>query len=202
MLLITLFACGGPSTSYTGHNTYEYVALDGTRTWKYTNESMGFDMVVEKIDTQKIDNVEIITLEYSKFDPQELLGSIKWSSDSLEGILIHGYETTNGGMDFEEPVLIAEYRMVPGEIVTTTTDGVTFTSTFEGVETCPNDWITDGDDWNCLKFTVEDDGAASTFPFVGEWWFANTWGASRFVSPNGPFGSSSPWVLSQASWQE
>ena len=90
MLFLTLLACDGPSTAYTGHNTYEYMALDGTRTWKYSNESLPYDMTVEKIDSQKVDDVEIITLEYSKFDPQELLGAIKWSSDSLEGIQIHG----------------------------------------------------------------------------------------------------------------
>ena len=58
--------------------------------------------------------------------------------------------------------------MSPGTVTTTETDGVVFNSTFVGVETCENNWITEGEPWECLRFTVEaDDGI---FPFVGDYW--------------------------------
>ncbi|MEC7984067.1 MAG: hypothetical protein VX278_02815 [Myxococcota bacterium] len=197
-----LFACnGGSTTQYTGHTTYKYMPLDGERSWRYGNDGMNFELLVEKVDAQLIDGVEIVSVEYSKYDPQELLATIDWSSDSIFGIQIHGYTLTNqGGMDFETPVLFADYRMIPGENVVSTTDGITFTSTFNGVEMCPNNWVSEENAWECLYFTVESDSASGTFPFVGDWWIANTWGASRFITPQGTFGSENTWVLSQADY--
>ena len=118
-LFTSLFACnfpGASTTQYTGHTTYKYMPFDGERSWRYGNDAMNFELLVEKVDAQLIDGVEIISIEYSKYDPQELLATIDWSSDSIFGIQIHGYTLTNqGGMDFEIPVLFADYRMIPGE---------------------------------------------------------------------------------------
>jgi hypothetical protein len=103
-------------------------------------------------------------------------------------------------MEFEEPVMLADYKMIPGESVETTTDGITFTSTFIAMEQCPNNWIDEANTWDCLKFEISSDSSSGSFPFVGEWWLANTWGPSRFITPDGTFGSSNTWVLSQATY--
>lgn len=197
MLLFT--ACDGPMTGYTGHSTHEYMALDGDRSWRYVNDDLDFDLSVEKLDVQMINGTEIVTLEYAEYDPYALLGSIQWSSDSSDGILIHGYSLEGQeATSFDTPILVADYQMIPGEVSKTETNGSTFTATFEAVESCPNEWV--DDDWECLKFVIETDSTASTYPFIGSWWLANAWGPSRFVSDNGPFSASSEWVLSQAQW--
>ena len=199
-MFFLLLACGSTSnTQYSGISTNEYMPLDGVRSWQFENAGTVFDLQAEKTNAETIDGTEIVTISYSKKEPAEKLASIDWSSN--DGILIHGYTITNqGGMEFEFPVALAKYKMLPDEIVETTTDGITFTSTLIGMETCPNNWIDEANSWDCLRFEITADSSASSFPFLGEWWLASTWGPSRFVASEGPFASSNTWVLSQATW--
>ena len=74
--------------------------------------------------------------------------------------------------------------MVPGEVSTTETGGSIFSSTFDAVETCPNEWV--DDDWECLKFTITTESGVSTYPFVGPGGL-QILGPSRFIAENGPF---------------
>ena len=197
--MILLTACEGPKTGYTGHSTHEYMALDGTRSWRYVNDGTDYQLNVEKLESQMVGDTEVVTLEYAEFDPYLLLGSIQWSSDSSDGIMIHGYSVEGqDSLTFDPPILVADYQMVPGEVSTTETGGSIFLSTFDAVETCPNEWV--DDDWECLKFTITTESGVSTYPFVGTWWLANAWGPSRFIAENGPFSASSEWILSQAQW--
>ena len=201
---ILLAACGGSTTSYSGHSTYEYLPLDGERSWSYVSadEAEERRLEVEKVESSREDGIEVVVLEYSWFDPAETLASISWSSDAIKGIQIHGYGLSGDvGTDFETPVQVAEYKMLPGEELTTATDGLEFLSIFHGVEDCPNEWIRDDQDaWECLHFTVSEAGGGSGIPFIGEWWVANTWGASRFIAEEGPFSNANAWVLSGAEW--
>ncbi len=199
LLIGALFVgCEGSSYDYAGHNTYEYFALDGQRTWKYRQDDLSIEwrMEVTKTSTEDRNGTEVVTLDYSVLDPAELLYSIEWSSDSSDGILIHGYRIEEGySASFTEPMIVAEYRMNPGDVVESVADGVTYTSTLVGVETCENDWVVDP--WDCLHFSISDgvDGEGSA-PFVGDWWFAADWGTSRFQ----PVDYSSNWILSEALW--
>ena len=79
-LLLWLFACQVPGPSYSGHGTYNYLAFDGERVWKYQSEDpeATYTLVVEKTDYLKANGLETITFEYSTEDPQQLLGSITW----------------------------------------------------------------------------------------------------------------------------
>ena len=72
-LFLTNFACTGNTTTYSGHGTYDYLAFDGDRVWRYQNESENVDytLVVETLESSSVDGVETITFEYSKEDPQE-----------------------------------------------------------------------------------------------------------------------------------
>jgi hypothetical protein len=201
-MFFLLIACGGTSTQYSGYsNIHKYMPLDGNRSWRYENDGSSFDLSIEKTNAELFDGTEIVTISYAKYEPVESLASIDWSSDSLNGILIHGYTITNeGGMEFEIPIVFAQTRMLPGESNETTTDGITFTSTFVALEQCPNNWVDENNIWDCLKFEVSSDGSSTNFPFIGEWWLANTWGPSRFITPDGSFGSSNTWILSQATY--
>ena len=199
-LFLTNFACTGNTTSYSGHGTYDYLAFDGDRVWRYQNESENVDytLVVETLESSSVDGVETITFEYSKEDPQELLGSITWQSGLLEGIGIQKYSTADGEeVIFDELVVFAQNRMVPGASVTTETNGSVFTSTMNGVEQCPNEWNTN-EVWECLHFTVTVDSESHSYPFVGDFWMANGWGASRLNIPQGSWGAEGTWVLTYA----
>ena len=193
-----LAACDQDNFSYAGHNTDEYFALDGQRTWKYRQEDLGIEwrMEASKAGTVTKGDYNVVTIDYGVLDPSELLYSIDWSSDSSFGIVVHGYSIEDGAsLTFETPVLFADDQMIPGDIVETTTDGLTYTAELVGVEACANDWVTDP--WDCLHFSISDgvDDATSA-PFVGEWWLAADWGASRFQ----PAAYDTPWVLSEALW--
>ncbi len=90
------------------------------------------------------------------------------------------------------PIQFAKYQVTPGDSETTSTGGVTYTSTFEEVENCPNAW---NEEWECLRFVLTSD-SANPAPFVGTWWLATTYGPSWFL----PDGKATPWVLRKTEW--
>lgn len=195
---LLLSACDQDQFQYAGHTTYDYFALDGQRTWKYRQDDLdiGWRMEASKSGTVTVGNTQVVTIDYGVLDPSELLYSIDWSADSVGGIQVHGYSVEDGGaVSFETPVVFAEHRMIPGDIVETTTDGLTYTAELVGVETCENDWVTDP--WDCLHFNISDGvDSESSAPFVGDWWLAADWGPSRFQ----PVSYDTPWILSEALW--
>ena len=200
-LFALLFACTVPDgPSYSGHGTYDYLAFDGERTWKYQSEDTEtpYTLVVEKTDYAYSDGLESITFEYSTEDPQALLGSVTWESGGINGSGITGYSVGGDSVTFDTMVGFANHRMVSGDTVETTSNGATFTSTMLGLEPCPNNWSSD--DWECLYFSLEVDQAEHNFPFIGEYWMANGWGASRFNVATGAWGSGADWVLIGATW--
>jgi len=201
--VLLLTSCGESTYEYAGHDTSKYLAFDGDRSWTYVQDdlSIPWQLSVEEGGTSSVNNTDVITLDYSVRDPKELLFSISWSSDASDGILIHGYsvEPAEEGDSlvsetFDTPLVVAEYRMVPGDTIPTTAGGVDYISTLVGVEDCPNNWVPD---WECLHFNISDGtDDASSAPFVGDWWFAADWGPSRFQIS----GFEEDWVLSEATW--
>jgi hypothetical protein len=191
-------ACDTDNYQYAGHNTYEYFVFDGERTWKYRQDDLSIEWRMEARKSGVVDKgtTQVVTIDYGVLDPAELLYSIDWSSDSSNGIQVHGYSVEDGdAVNFDTPVSMSDYRMVPGDIVETVTNGVTFTAELVGVESCENDWVTEP--WECLHFSISDGvDDASSAPFVGDWWLAADWGTSRFQ----PAGYSTPWILSEAVW--
>lgn len=202
LLFLLNLACTVPGPSYSGHGTYSYLAFDGERSWKYENESTDYNLVVEKTAYNITDGIETITFEYSKEDPQELLGSVTWISGITDGIGIQSYDTGDGEIELDNPVIFAKTRMVPGEVVSSSANGFNFESVLNGVETCPNSWNTAEEDWECLYFTLSADQDGHGFPFVGDFWMANGWGPSRFMTTEGPWATDTEWVLLGASWSD
>jgi len=200
-LLAFLFACTVPDgPSYSGHGTYDYLAFEGAYTWKYQSDDpeTAYTLVVETTDYQYVDGMEYITFEYGSEDPQQLFGSVSWESGGINGSAITGYTMNDEEVVFDTPVGFAAHRMVTGDTVETTTNGVTFTSTMLGLVPCQNNWSPD--DWECLHFSLTVDQADHNFPFVGDYWMANGWGASIFTVGNGAWGSAEDWVLIGAQW--
>lgn len=193
--------CTGTTYDYGGYKTFEYFALDGNRAWEYVSDDAEVEWKLEVtkiLPIEELDNKQIVTLEYAKQDPVEYLHSIKWSSDSGDGIQVHDWEQDGSWIGLEDPITIAEYQMVPDEVVESSGAGYDFSTTFKGVETCPNHWISSENTWDCLVFEIDDgDGDdMSGPPFAGTWWLAKGWGASRFI----PTGYDEPWVLSDGDW--
>jgi hypothetical protein len=196
LLPLALMGCNGNSFQYAGHDVYKYYPLDGDRAWEYANTDEEWLLEVTKMSPSIIvDDVEVITLEYSVKDPYALMYGVDWSSSSADGVMIHGYslEQTGESLSFETPIQFAEHEMVSGESNTTETDGYSFTSSFVSVETCYNHWTTD--DWQCLHFEVLEDGGAE-LPFLGEYWIATRWGTSAMLTQ----GNENEWILTQGSY--
>ena len=195
---LMMTACDADNYQYAGHNTYEYFVFDGERTWKYRQDDLSIEWRMEARKSGVVDkgSTQVVTIDYGVLDPAELLYSIDWSSDSSNGIQVHGYSVEDGdAVTFDTPVSMSDYRMVPGDMVETVTNGITYTAELVGVESCANDWGTDP--WECLHFSISDGvDDASSAPFVGDWWLAADWGTSRFQ----PAGYSTPWILSEAVW--
>ena len=193
-----LVACSdGSNTYYAGVPVFDYFALDGVRDWQYVNDGYGWKLDVEVNPAfERMDgNTRIVTLDYSQDDPRELLYSVEWSSDSNKGVLIYGYsiEADEGGpVTLDPPVVFSKNRATKGTVETTASGGTTWTSTFEEIEPCPNYWVTE--DWECLRFQLDDGGLG--VPFAGTWWIASDWGASRFQGVD----DASPWQLAIAHW--
>jgi hypothetical protein len=201
-LFFTNIACTGNTTSYSGHGTYDYMAFDGDRLWRYQNESEAIDytLVVEKADAIYDSNTgtETATFVYSKEEPVEALGSVTWISGLLDGIGITSYTTADDQETiFETPIIFTKNRMTPGATVTTETDGVVFTGTMHGIEECPNQWNTT-EVWECLHFSLSVDLDDHPYPFVGDYWKANGWGVSRLLVGTGNWSAESDWVLTYA----
>lgn len=204
LLFLLNLACTTPGPGYSGFGTYDYFAFDGERLWTY-NLASEDEEDVEKISVEKLppefddDGTERATFEYFIDDPYELLGSLTWVSGSVAGIGIESY-TIGEGDDLEEVVfdniaVFAENRMAPGDVVESTVNGITISSTLNGVEECPNDWATGDEVWECLHFTVSASQENTGFPFLGDYWLANGYGPSRFQVTEGPWAKDRLWVL-------
>ena len=141
--------------------------------------------------------MEYITFEYSTEDPQALLGSVSWEAGGINGSGISGYTLGDEEVVFDTVVGFANHRMVSGDTVETTTNGATLLlqcSVWNLVKTIGRQMI--GSAYIFLTVDLAD----HSFPFVGDYWMANGWGASIFNVPTGAWGASDDWILIGAEW--
>ena len=191
---------------YSGYDTYKYFPLDGAqREWRYHNddETVEWQLLVEKASTQIIGDYEVVILEHSSYDTGDLLLSVHWSSDSVNGILVHGYQDIADGHEevwFDTPVVLAQDEMSPGESVTTDTDGYVFTSTFVEVTGCGTVWASAWADENCLHFSIDDDDGLETTngEFTGEYWLVTRYGTAWM---NLGYYEGANWNLADHDWE-
>tara|TARA_B100000575_G_scaffold35842_1_gene24181 strand:+ start:944 stop:1621 length:678 start_codon:yes stop_codon:yes gene_type:complete len=218
LTLIALTAtvgCSSPSYDYSGYKTYDHFPLDGERYWNYQSASQDYLMDVRIDSTESVGDTAVRTLRYENANLASVLYWIKWSSDSGNGVQIHGYmveETSSVGPDdgtdtgdastdavvgtwvnFDPPIAITDHQMTPGETIETAGGDATYTSTFAAVETCDNNWADTS--WECLKIVIESNEAEPP-PFVGTWHWATEFGTSLFQ----PAGATSPWILTDYEW--
>ena len=213
MITLVLLACTPSTTTYKGINIYNYMPLDGQRSWSYSNAEAAesedtaangsWTIDVEKISEEQVDMTKLNTLEYKEnYQGEEgaSLFKITWSSDSMDGIVIHGYEISGEeAVLIDPPLQVTVPQGYPDNSIETSTNVGDFTTTFQGIESCPNRWVSEDDDpWECAHLTIEGPDSA---PFIGDWWTANTWAVSIFNLSSGPLSSDQNWVLTNTDWE-
>ena len=199
---LSAVSCGGGSYNYVGYLMDNQFPLDGTREYQYVSddETIETPIRVEKASApSSTDTYDIYTFETYDDESGDLLNVVNWSSDSVYGILIHNYTNYANGEEavvFDPPLIFADDEMAPSDFVVTETGGMTFTSTFVGVEPCPNYYVAD---WNeCLRIELDDgDGDDSAGSMVaGTYWLVPRYGIAWFQQT----GDSEPWILWKHSW--
>ncbi len=188
----------GSSSNDSGHTDSGYLASDhfplSPAVWTYVNESEDFMIEASVVSTETVSGTEVATFEYVNVDEgNTLLFNIKWSSDSVNGIQIHGYTLSDASwVNFSQPLQIVERLVELNSSVESSVDGYAYSASFEAYENCPNLWTVD---WNCMKvvITSEEPNAA---PFLGTWHWAAEFGTSLFK----PEGAEHPWQLASQEW--
>jgi hypothetical protein len=228
-ILAGLVGCTGSTYGYEGYNMVDHFPLDGTRSWKYSNETVDHNLIVEMVDGSSVDSFEIKNLEFWQADPNNLpatlLFSLSVSSDDVNGVHLHGYtyyadpvpydSGDSGDTDtdsdsgakgpedtaaFTPPVVLADKKMVPGDSELTDVNGTTWTTTLEGQESCANHWVNGDQTWDCLHVSLDDgDGDYS----AGSPASGHFWLAPRYgMSWFQLTGDLDKWVLADADWSE
>jgi hypothetical protein len=212
--MLTQVGCE-PEYTYVGYQMFDHMPLDADRIWTYANDGdAGYDLAIHKAETPAIRaDQDIFIFEHANAETGDLLMEVQWSSDSLYGVLIHGYTTyttaaggtgdsgDTGGtggvatvgetVAYDPPVTFAQGRMAPGDSEETVTGGMTFTTTFPYTEACPNHWT---QDWNeCLRIELDDGDGDDTAgsAIAGTYWLVTRYGIAWFE----PTGAPDKWVL-------
>lgn len=165
---------------------YDYVPLDGYRTWTYVNEGVDWPLVLHTGATSILDDgTETVTIDWTRGDTDEALGSVTWSSAHHEGVFIHAWSVGDEEPTvFNAPVGLTDKRglMQPGDTAGTTTNGCTFLSELVDWDVhCRTQWSPwDPTDNLCIHMRLDDgDGDDDAGPnFAGDYWFLGDFGAA------------------------
>ncbi len=193
LLLAALQGCNPSNTAFSGHSISEFFPLHGVkRDAVYKNDDASFTekMLVEKLsETELSDGTDVSTLEHylESSTGRTLIGTVEWSSETSDGVRIHGYSDGDGASTaFDPPVAISpstDKWQTDDDPVCTETGGFTFRSELIGFEDCPVAW---GPDWSdCLHVALvgcssdcECEEDESGLLFVGEYWQVSTYGTA------------------------
>ncbi|HMV66682.1 MAG TPA: hypothetical protein PKA64_07520 [Myxococcota bacterium] len=201
--------CYTSTLSTGGEDTYKYFPLDGDRTWTYqsTDTSLPYRLIAHKpVDSvaDEATSTRVFTITFtpdcqSALEPclvdadgdlipdfeGEPLMTWQVSSDSVAGMLFHGFDDTA----YAPPVTLASADQSADEVVTSESGGVSFSSSLLATEPCDVPyWRSDQPD-GCKTFQLDDGGAGS--PIAGEYIAIVQFGIVSFSQG----GSESAWEL-------
>lgn len=164
-----------------GDQIFQAFNFSTRRTWTYLSDdgSLGYRLQARQLDgSEDVDGKDVYSIEF-QYDciqntqgscaDQELEGTVattwKFSSSLGDGVLWHAV----GDTVFDEPVLLADARMLEGDTVTSEADGVSYTSTYVEQAPCPaeNYWPDPDSRADCYHLSLTADGES---PIVGEYW--------------------------------
>ena len=198
--------CTGNAPVYKGQDMTGFFPFDGSqRWWEFSNDDpdtkhvLRGDLLVTEED-ERVDDKLIHVVEWSSKCPttdgctEESLYTLRWTVDSIDGIEIHGMETVGGEAYFDAPIQFTDRYMKVGESVTSTADGHDFTSTFEAIDGCPQNYNDQWDD--CAKIVLET--TAGDHPLEGTWHFVPSFNVVSvdFANEDGR------WALFDTLWEE
>lgn len=155
-----LVGCERGNIQYSGYDVTDHFPLDGSvLVWEYRSDDSSDHLTIEKSGSEIIDGLEIVTLTHTLTDEdgaRDWVADIRWSSDPVVGVLIHGYTQDEERVDFAPPVILSERHSVPGDVVTTYSDEQGWLATFERVDGCATFWVPGWADESCLVFSLDD----------------------------------------------
>ncbi len=158
-------------------NVWKMFPFDGQRTWEYINvdDTVTWTLVGTMQSDQPIlkDGLNVYTIDYTKHcvgtDSDcvegELVRTVAWSSDPVDGVHIHRWEQDGAPLAFEPPVKLAGSDMATGEPTETATTGALWTSELVDLEECPV-YLTVVDWPLCGRFHLTGEGVG----LPGDYW--------------------------------
>lgn len=173
-----------------GESLYEHFPFDGVRTWEYISTDLEIsyklkgDMRADDPNPDVSADFNVYHIDYSTkcvaADPDcvdgALVRSIGVSSDVTNGVLIHSFVQGSVDISYDPPLVIAPRETKVGQEIETFTDGITWTSTLTGYETCEGIVNMQGDQFtsaNCAAHIVLEDAdsnADTNYGLAGEYW--------------------------------
>ena len=91
LVLASTLGCGSAAYTYSGYWASNHFPIEDNWTWEYTNEGEDFLLRAETTNREASGKTEIVTIDYTNRETNNLMYSIKWSSDKSDGVQIHGY---------------------------------------------------------------------------------------------------------------
>ena len=181
LVLPLLAACGSPQEPESAPTpVWDNFPFDGSRTWEFVNTdaTVPYKLVAHSdgIPDEAFEGHNVYPVTYSTDCvtgdcEDELLRTIWWSSDIVDGVLIHAYEEGSWSPTYEPPLRLSPPDSTFDTPIETITDGFEWTSRLEAFEHCPVHMNTD---WgpDCARFVVEDgdDEAWTNEGLTGTWW--------------------------------
>lgn len=177
-LLLSFVACSGAQPILGGTPVWDLFPFDGERTWEYTSTDLElpYKLVAESIlEPEKKGTMNVYTVNYwtecvgnsDTCVDGDIIRSVKWSSDVIDGVFLHAYDVGDGFVVFDPPVQLALKEMLRDDSVDTQTDGTLWTSTFNGITDCPEALTTDWPECGELELTVD---SGDGIPLAGKYW--------------------------------
>lgn len=179
LLLVLLGACQGYPPTFDGSPVWSMFPFDGERSWTYisTDQTLAYKLVAWSSGEPELKGGKnIYTVEYSTncfgADPEcvegEILRKVKWSSDVSDGVFIHAYALGSDAFtDLDPPVQLTPDDMKKGDVIETTSNGATWSSTMNGISECPVSLSAAWDE--CGEFALTTD-AGDGYPIAGTYW--------------------------------
>jgi hypothetical protein len=198
--LLSLSACGANGYVFGGSDVWEMFPFDGEREWHYVVDTDDLDYKLIGLSSgepEVLKGKNVYTVDYTKDCVSstgdclsgDRLFQLRFSSDSADGVLVHAFDTGDGFVDFNPPVVLTEKSAVRDDVFETQSSGMNWTSTYLGIQECP---IRMSADWSeCGAFEVTNDTDPAN-PLVGTWWAVAGSGIAAFMPGEGP----SRWELS------
>jgi hypothetical protein len=172
-----------------GTQVWQMFPFDGEREWKYvsTDASLTYKLVAncdglaERLNGKNVYTVrytvECVTASETCVTGERVF-TLRWSSDTTDGVFIHAYSLGEDPfIDFDPPLQITYDDMNFEEVIGTETGGSYWESTMGQIGECPLRMAVDFG--SCGTWTVTS-SVGDGYPIAGQWWAVEGAGITAF----------------------